>query len=126
MVLVSDEGQVSLENAPGTVFQLLDEFGVVVPEYEKLRAGYYGTLTLSTFQVAQFRKETLELRDLYQAKRRCEVLKQRKIHARDPRVVDRIVAQILEGDPWLLKFDEIIALCERAVERAGTITCVGD
>ena len=126
MVLVSAGGEVSLEDAPGMVFHLLEELGVVAPEYEKLRAGYYGTLTMSTAQVAQLRRETLEARARHEARRRREVMRARKIHSSDPKVVDRVVDQLLAGDPWLVKLDEIVGLCEATIARGDTITCVGD
>jgi hypothetical protein len=77
-------------------------------------------------QVAEFLRETREIRDRYQARKRDEVVKQRRIRARDPQVVDRVVAQILSGDPWLGKLGQIVTFSEMVMERAGSITCVGD
>jgi hypothetical protein len=124
--LIGTTHEVSLEDVEGSVFDLLRAFDIRAPEYEKLRAAYYGTMTMSPAQAKQLRAETEALLARYSEERRREVQKEKRVHAQDPAVLDRILQGLLADDPWLVKLREILNLCDDATAHGASILCVGD
>lgn len=125
--LISRHCTVALDDLEeGSLFELTRELGVDANELHKIEDNYYGSYSMGAAQIEQLQNEVTELRQHYRARAAQRLVKQKKIHAKDPAVRERIVAQMLVDDPWLRKFDAIIDACQDALATDRVLVSVGD
>lgn len=129
MVLIGETREVELAMVIGEyerdVLGLLHVFGLKTPEYDKIAAAAYGSVTLSPRQVVSLRAETDELLRAYLSRRKAEIQREKHVHAQSPRVLESILDGLLANDPWRAKLGEILDLCDEATAGGTTIHFVG-
>jgi hypothetical protein len=103
------------------------QFRLRTPQCDLLWEAFYRDPKMtSSAQVEQFRSEIQSIRASYEESRRRLLIRERKIHAKDPSVVAMLLEPLLRDDPVLAKCDEIVRLCDEAIAGGHGLTCSSD
>lgn len=126
--LVGPASRVVIDAGDEALFSTLPRrYGLATPRCDSLWVRFYDDPCLdSAAEVEQLGDEIAALRAAHVQARSAELVRERRIHARDEQVRRRILDGLLAGDPVLCKCDEIIALCREAVVAARGLVCSSD
>ena len=114
--LIGPRSDVAIEARDERIFwEIPSRYSLTTPQCDFIWDAFYRSPSLSSpEQVAALRDEIQTIRTAYEADRRRILQKERKVHSKDPAVVDRILGTLLSDDPVLRKCDELLALCDEA------------
>ena len=119
--------QLTLEFTDRTLFDLQDGFGLYAPECDKLWDSFYDNPNISS--VKQVRQLQTELEDFYErlaSEKRSVLIREKKIRAKDPQVVEAIVGPFLTSDFQLIKLRTFIEICSEAIAAGVGLECHSD
>lgn len=104
------------------------EYGLVCPQLEKLSGRFYDltTLRFAEGHVNALQAELVQVQQVYRTRRESELITQRGIHARNPRVRQAIIDRVLQEDSVYRTLEELRLLCEEAIAAEANVRCVGD
>jgi hypothetical protein len=109
------------------LFTLPQQLDLTTPICDRLWTSFYADPELrSVEEVAQFRVEIASIRSGYADWRAACLIRERRIRARRADVVERIVAQLLAGDRVLSKCDELLELCDEAIQAGAGLVGISD
>lgn len=107
--------------------ELPRQLGLTTPQCDFLWEAFYRSPQLnSSAQVQLFRGEIVQIRAAYLRARKQALQKERNVHAKDPRRLDEILESMLAGDPILTKCNELVQLCDDAIDAGVGILCNSD
>jgi hypothetical protein len=103
-------------------------YGLTCPQLEKLNQRFYDSTSVrfTGGEVHKLRDELVQLRDAYLAQRVPELIKERRVRARDPDIRRAILMQVLQEDTVYHVLEEFRLLCEEAIAACVDVQCIGD
>jgi hypothetical protein len=116
---IDDDGEPIVARLPG-------ELGVIAPQCDRIWAQFYAGPHLGAADVALWRAELVSIRAAWERRRRAELIAERQITARDPAVAERILGPMLASDRILVICDELIAVCDDALNAGAGLRLMSD
>jgi hypothetical protein len=116
------------DNPKYDVLAMPRAYGLTCPQLEKLNQRFYDSTSIRVAggEVHRLRDELIQLRDAYRARRVPELIKERRVRARDPDIRQAIVEQVLLEDTVYRVLEEFRLLCEEAIAAEVDVRCLGD
>ncbi len=90
------------------LFQMIQTFGIKASQFKIIYERFYENPYVD---VPTWLNEIHQLRDAYFE----ALIKEKNVRAKDSIVREQILARLKQNDRWMLKFDELIAVCEDAI-----------
>ena len=125
-VLSMAKSFVALEHEHEAIFDLLPDDGSGYSITRQLWDKFYGAMTISPGMLPQFKQELVEMRNRWSAEITPGLRRKHRINASDPQIANEILSQFLKRDTLYKVLEELIALCEDAINTGQPIECLGD
>jgi hypothetical protein len=90
------------------LFQMIQSFGIKASQFKIIYERFYQNPYVD---VPTWLGEIHQLRDAYFE----QLIKEKNIRAKDSIVREQILARLKQNEQWMIKFDELIAVCEDAI-----------
>ncbi|HEY9882228.1 MAG TPA: hypothetical protein V6C98_01335 [Thermosynechococcaceae cyanobacterium] len=90
------------------LFQMIQTFGIKASQFKIIYERFYENPYVD---VPTWLSEIHQLRDAYFE----QLIRDKNVRAKDAIVREQILTRLKQSDRWLLKFDELIAVCEDAI-----------
>jgi len=116
---IDDDGEPIVGRLPA-------ELGVAAPQCDRIWERFYGHPHMGPVEVAQWRTELVAIRAGWERRRRTELIRDRKISAKDPEIAERILGPMLAADRTLAICDELIAVCDDALAAGAGLRLMSD
>ena len=90
------------------LFQMIQSFGIKASQFRIIYERFYQNPYVD---VPTWLSEIYQLREAYLE----QLIKEKNVRAKDSIVKEQILARLKQNDQWMIKFDELIAVCEDAI-----------
>ena len=90
------------------LFSMIQAFGIKASQFKIIYERFYENPYVD---VPTWLDEIHQLREAYFE----QLIKEKNVRAKDVIVREQILARLKQNDRWMLKFDELIAVCEDAI-----------
>lgn len=90
------------------LFYMLQSFGIKASQFKIIYERFYENPYVD---VPTWLNEIHQIRAAYFE----QLIKQKDVRAKDTIMREQILARLKQNDRWMLKFDELIAVCEDAI-----------
>lgn len=90
------------------MFQMLKDFGLKAPQFEAVWERFYQDPCVDAFA---WLEEIKRLREAYL----FALGKARNVHTKNPELRRQILDRLGQSDRWVVRFGELIAVCEDAI-----------
>jgi len=111
------------ESQDDRIFEVIKQLDLKAPQFENIFEAYYSDPNVV---VETFHKEINLVLTSYQEHRKAELIRERKIRAKNPEVLRSIVQPMLDADPIIQTLQALQAVCEDAMLHGQGIQCVSD
>ena len=112
---------VNIDTQDEALFTLPGQLGVSCPLLDRVWEHFYADPVVTAAELQRFRDELANLRAVYFAKCKTEAQHAKKVHAKDPRVLHAILNQLVADEPLLNKLNELVDLCDAAIEEGSAL-----
>ncbi|MBD2075386.1 hypothetical protein H6F86_16075 [Phormidium sp. FACHB-592] len=90
------------------LFTMIQAFDIKASQFKIIRKRFYQNPYVD---VLTWLNEIYQLREAYFE----QLIKEKNVRAKDSLVREQVLARLKQNDRWMLKFDELIAVCEDAI-----------
>ena len=116
---IADDGEHIVSTLPGRL-------AVKAPVCDRIWDRFYASPYLDAVGVTMWRAERVALHEAWTRERRSDLVRDRKIRATEPGVLDQILARMLEADRTRVVLDELIAVCDDAINARDGLRFISD
>jgi ABC-type transport system involved in Fe-S cluster assembly fused permease/ATPase subunit len=112
----------AIDNLGEKILGFASKYGLKSPVIDQILFRFYEDPDLQSGEVNLLKNEINLIKYRYQE----DVLKSKKVYCSDKTALQKIVDNIFNNDPIIIKINELITVCKDAINNQIGITCVSD
>jgi hypothetical protein len=117
--IIGPTKQSAIADEDMALFEMIQTFGIKASQFKIIYERFYENPYVDA---PTWLSEIHQLREAYFE----QIIKEKNVRATDSAVREQILARLKQNDRWMLKFDELIAVCEDAIAADQGLRFVSD